>query len=197
MKLICYLLSFLIFSFGFLTPAFAAKELAFEKLSSAITTGNLEQLKQLLKEKKNLDEPIIEDETLLMHATSEGQFEVVKWLFKNRVNPNVATKDGHRALSFAILGGHSEIARWLLKQGAEANFNHDNARLNPLFDAITVNDLATVKVLTAKYPEMLKSEARDSGSPRLYSPLQWAQRYEQDEIATHIAEVLASKKRLK
>lgn len=179
------------------TQSFAAKELAFEKISAAISTGNLDQLKILLKEKKNLNEPIIEDETVLMHATSEGQFELVRWLHKNKVDLNIATKDGHRALSYAILGGHGEIARWLIKQGADANFRHDDSRLNPLFDAITVNDLQTVKALVQKHPELLKSEARDQDGTRTYTPTQWAHRYGQDEIESYLNSALASKKRFK
>lgn len=181
----------------FFEQASAAKELAFEKISSAITTGNLSQLKILLKEKKDLNEPIIADETLLMHATSEGQFELVRWLHKSKVNLNTATKDGHRALSYAILGGHGEIARWLIQQGAEVNFRHDDLRLNPFFDAITVNDLQTVKALLNKHSEFLISEARDRDSARVYTPLQWAHRYGQDEIEIYLNSALASKKRLK
>ncbi len=87
-------------------------------IHDAALDGDLEQLKQLLDEGADVNEPD-DAGTPLQWALFVGQVEVVR--LAHGANPGFATHDGITALHVAAKLGRLEIARRLVAQGADVN----------------------------------------------------------------------------
>ncbi len=124
--------------------------------SAACVEGRIETMQFLLG--KGADVNGVGDElgeTPLMAAGQMGHADAVKMLLAHGADPNVKDKQGNTALSLALKYHHPEIAAMLQQGGATAN----------IFDAASAGDVAAVRALLAKDPQVLKAKDATGYSP--------------------------------
>jgi ankyrin repeat protein len=95
-----------------------------EKLYGPTKSGDLNELKKLLKKLKNIDavEPWT-GETALMLACSNGHLEMVEYLISNRADVNyVNEQEGTTALFNAANSDHAAIVKTLVENGASVDY---------------------------------------------------------------------------
>jgi hypothetical protein len=83
-------------------------------LDDAVRNGNLEPLKELLRENPGLVLGKTENGTTLLHvAAAMGQTELVELLLANRADVSAEDNGGRTALDFAFSNGHMDVVKLL------------------------------------------------------------------------------------
>ena len=93
-----------------------------------IEEGQIEIVKEMLKQGIP---PDIQDENgkaPLMQAVSSGQIEIAKFLLANGADVNLQAKDGTTALMQAVSQHHTELVKLLLGAGADVNLQDNRGR---------------------------------------------------------------------
>jgi ankyrin repeat protein len=80
--------------------------------------GDLEIVKELLKNGAGLHIKGYDQQTALMKASASGNIEIVRLLLEYKSDINTITEDGWTALALAAAEGHSDICQLLLDNGA-------------------------------------------------------------------------------
>lgn len=104
-------------------PAGAAQEL--EPLLHAIQIQDMQQLRQLLKTNRGVNE-VVQGKTLLQHASATGNLELVTALVEAGANVNGLGSGKITAMMSAAYRGHLAVADYFIKQGADLRQEADN-----------------------------------------------------------------------
>jgi uncharacterized protein len=102
-----------------------------EKLIRAASTGDIQELKQLIRAPHiNINATDMTGLTALMNAALYGRKEIVGMLLKDpKINVNAASAQGHdTALMLAAGRGYKEIVEMLLHAGADKTIENKNGR---------------------------------------------------------------------
>jgi ankyrin repeat protein len=105
-------------------------------------------------------------QTPLHLAALEGNYPTLELLLEQGANSNIANKQNKYPIHLAAVMKGDEplkkncIYELLLTANKEALLASDNTGMNLLFAAINFNDLALVKAILAKCPELIKSVDR-------------------------------------
>jgi hypothetical protein len=91
------------------------------KLEIAIFTGNLPELKQLVKSGADLNALSKDGGSPLSSAAFHGRLEHVRFLLQKGADATKRNRDGGTPLHVAALMGRFEIAKLLLSKGGDAN----------------------------------------------------------------------------
>ncbi len=128
------------------------KEDANRQLILASQSGNLEQIKEAIANKADIDLINKNDVSCpcspITYAATNGHLEVVKELIKAGANPN-AEEYSWSPLIASIAGKHTDITRELIDAGAEVNI-YEQEGATPLMYAVRQNDIETVGILIAE-----------------------------------------------
>ena len=87
----------------------------------AVQSNDLEQLKEAILQKHNLDQVDENGRTALMHASKYGYIAIAELLIENRANVDHEDEDKYTALMLALKNGHEEIAKLLIENRANLN----------------------------------------------------------------------------
>ena len=120
-------------------------------LNIAAEKGNLENVKELLNSKVDVDSLAQSTgETPLHHAAGKGHNVIAELLIANGANVNVLGEGGWTPLCFAAKKGYKEIAELLIDKGADVNTKDDTgrtplhwvafARKNEIVELLIAND---------------------------------------------------------
>ena len=90
-------------------------------LLQAAEKGDVEQIKQLLVQGRNVNVRDISERTPLLAASQNGHLAVVQELIKAGAEVNATDKSGHTALTVAAERGDLPIVQELLQAGADVN----------------------------------------------------------------------------
>lgn len=115
-------------------------------LHFASNYGNLEIVKELLKNGASIDEKDNIGQTSLYDASRLNHLEIVKELLKNGAFINAKSITGWTSLYLAAYHDHLELVKELLKNNAQVN-EQNNSGWTALHSASYWNHLEIVKVL--------------------------------------------------
>ncbi len=129
---------------------------AYIDMCTAAHTGDIERVKQLLKEDPSLANKVsdyvsyyIGSGSPLKNAAARGHFDIVKLLIENGADPNLPEEHiaprGH-ALHAAVCNGHIEIVKYLLDKGAYPNVDIESSA-DTLSAAISRNDQPMIELI--------------------------------------------------
>jgi ankyrin repeat protein len=105
----------------------------------AIKRGDVQDVRDLLDRRTNVDARDRHGQTALMLAAHGGHREVVGVLIAHLANLNTTAKYGLSALMLALVAGHAEVARLLADAGTDLSLRGTGA---PGFAGKTAYDLA-------------------------------------------------------
>jgi hypothetical protein len=88
-------------------------------LHSAAENGNLDQVKSILAETKDVNARDQRGRTPLIAAASKGQYQVMQFLIESKADVNLQDNSGATALHQAASGAYVAPARLLLASGAD------------------------------------------------------------------------------
>jgi ankyrin repeat protein len=117
----------------------------------AITSGDLETVKRLLRAGVDVNARDRYGQTGLMLAAHHGQAEIVEELVTAGADLNVTAKYNLTALMLAIIAGHVKIARLLARAGADLTVRGSGA---PGFSGKTAYDLAVAQDMRELYVDV-------------------------------------------
>jgi hypothetical protein len=89
-------------------------------LHSAAENGNIDQVKSILAEAKDVNARDQRGRTPLIAAASKGQYQVMQFLIESKADINIQDNSGATALHQAASGGYVPAVRLLLSSGADA-----------------------------------------------------------------------------
>ncbi|KAK3238712.1 hypothetical protein CYMTET_51296 [Cymbomonas tetramitiformis] len=96
---------------------------AITKLCQCAKAGNLQHMKQLLKNSPiDLDDADTNGRTVLAVAASEGQVEVVQYLLSEGANAGIKDRSGNTPLNDAVREGHGKVALELKSAGFKLDY---------------------------------------------------------------------------
>lgn len=95
-------------------------------IAQSIQKDTTDLLKNMLRIKFNLEEPIFNNFTPLMAAAFENAQKVVRFLVENGANVNTVNSEGMSALMLAAGNGSKEVAEILLSHGADPQLKSKN-----------------------------------------------------------------------
>ena len=113
----------------------------------AASNGDVEKLKQLLKEKP-ADVDLAEawsGWTPLIYAARHGKLEAVQFLVERKATVDASDESSATALTLACRSGHAETAAFLLDNGAD--INHSQNGMTVMMQAVMSGQLTCVKLL--------------------------------------------------
>lgn len=90
-------------------------------LHQAAAEGNLQHVKQLVKNGEKIDATDSLKQTPLMVAVMNGHAKVVKWLLKKGAKPNLQNYFGETALMLAVQKDAPDMVQLLLKRKASVH----------------------------------------------------------------------------
>mmetsp|Transcript_25912 Transcript_25912/g.45686 ORF Transcript_25912/g.45686 Transcript_25912/m.45686 type:complete len:878 (-) Transcript_25912:91-2724(-) len=129
-----------------------------KELHSAVSSGNVKMIRQLVQEGANMEVSFQEGLTPLRHALRSCKWEVISCLVELGANVNVTTKySGKTALHIASLHGQIDLVSLLLSRGANIEASDDGK--TPLAMACITGKLGVMNLLLDKGANM---EARDN-----------------------------------
>lgn len=120
-------------------------------LINSAASGDLEQVRILVKMGVDVNAKDKDGRTALMGASLWGHLEVVKYLIANGANANVSDNYGNTALMNAASGvhfargGHLEIVKYLIAKGADINAK-DKSGKTALMWALIDNQLEVANI---------------------------------------------------
>lgn len=115
-------------------------------LITAAREGQLDVVKELMRQGLDIDCELKYGSSALMIAASRGHNEIVRLMASAGAKVNRRNKFGISALSEAAERGHHVVLRTLVEFGADVNMLHNNGGTAILAAAVR-RDLKTVKVL--------------------------------------------------
>lgn len=129
---------------------------AYIDMCTAAHTGDIERVRQLLKEDPSLANKVsdyvsyyIGSGSPLKNAAARGHFDIVKLLIENGADPNLPEEHiaprGH-ALHAAVCNGYIEIVKYLLDKGAYPNVDIESSA-DTLSAAMSRNDQPMIELL--------------------------------------------------
>ena len=95
---------------------------------NAVSSGNLNLVKQYLRQGVDVNQKYKEGWTALMIASVANYLEMAKTLISAGADMNLQDKDGLTALIWASFKGHLEIAKTLISVGADMNLKDKDGR---------------------------------------------------------------------
>ena len=117
----------------------------------AVTRGDVEAVRQLLRSGADVDARDRHGQTALMLAAHQGHLEIVEALVGSGADLNVTAKYNLSALMLAVIAGHVAIARLLARAGADLGLRGSGA---PGFTGKTAYDLAVARGMDELYPDL-------------------------------------------
>ncbi len=113
----------------------------------AALNGELEKVKESLRQGADLNDVDNEGRTALMYASFNGHTEIVRLLLDE--GAGVGTRDpmGRTALLFASTGPFVETVKLLLDHHADPNITDNDEHFSPLMHAAAEGQLEVVKLL--------------------------------------------------
>jgi hypothetical protein len=100
----------LVFGAALTCPAYA------DPLHDAAATGNIDQIRRLLKEDpKRLEKRSVDDRTPLLYAVTAGQMAAASFLLEQGANSNASNGVGDTALFDAVYRGDAGLLRLLIR----------------------------------------------------------------------------------
>src|SRR5512132_559093 len=117
----------------------------------AVTSGDVEAVRQLIRSGANVDARNRHGQTALMVAAQRGHREVVETLVASGADLDVTAKYKLSALMLAIVAGHAAVARVLARAGAALRLRGTGA---PGFTGITAYDLAVARSMEEVYADI-------------------------------------------
>ena len=118
-------------------------------LMKVVETGNLEQLKSLIKAGADLNVSDNLDRTPLMLACYKGHLAIVSYLAENAAYKKLWEKEQVDALMWASIGGWVPVLRYLLETGVNVDAI-DDENMTALMYACQEEQLASVMFLVEK-----------------------------------------------
>jgi hypothetical protein len=100
-------------------------------LHSAAENGNLDQVKSILAETKDVNARDQRGRTPLIAAASKGQYQVMQFLIESKADLNLQDSDGATALHRAASGAYVPAVRLLLASGADATLRTQSGLTAP------------------------------------------------------------------
>mmetsp|Transcript_357 Transcript_357/g.616 ORF Transcript_357/g.616 Transcript_357/m.616 type:complete len:853 (+) Transcript_357:60-2618(+) len=88
------------------------------RLISAASDGDLNTVKQFLKNKVDVNSQDWDNLTAVIAASGKGHLSTVKHLISNKADVNLRDKDNITALMEASMAGHQSVVEFLVKSGA-------------------------------------------------------------------------------
>ena len=134
----------------------------------------------------------------LTMATALPSTDIAELLIAHGADVNARSSDGATPLMAAIITGHKDTARLLLRKGAEVNASAPVGSPAPqhmpmLFIAIAIGDVEITKLLIEEGADV---NATLSDGQQLLSPLAFARKSDQQDIAQLLMDTGAKKKPL-
>ena len=159
-------------------------------IKNAIKLGDINEVKQLIGNDKEILNTMTSFGTWLHIAAKKGQFEMVQYLINKGID--IDTRGGTfdaSALNLAAGAGHLEIVKYLIEAGAELDVSL--AKRNPLFGAIYGGHKDVVEFLVKKGIDI---SIRYTGeSIRNMDAYQYAKEFGQTEIAEYLKQKMDEK----
>jgi len=118
-----------------LVSILAAPQAWADKLHDAAKTGDLAQVKQLVKAGGNVDERDVAERTALSWAAGARHVEVVQFLLEKGADVNARDFANYTVLQHAVMDGDLAAVELLVENGADVNAK-DNEGVSVLDDAI-------------------------------------------------------------
>ena len=117
---------------------------AFQALSWAVTSGDLEEVRRMLRKGVGINASNYDGKTVLHMASVEGNYRVVELLLQEGAEKNKRDRWGNTALQDAINNNQGPVIQLLVQWQSE--LNNDNAA-GRLCDAASAGDLDTLKLI--------------------------------------------------
>ncbi|MEH7320754.1 ankyrin repeat domain-containing protein [Priestia megaterium] len=159
-------------------------------IRNAIKLGDINEVKQLIGNDKEILNTMTSFGTWLHIAAKKGQFEMVQSLINKGIDIDArgGTFDAS-ALNLAAGAGHLEIVKYLIEAGAELDVSL--AKRNPLFGAIYGGHKDVVEFLVKKGIDI---SIRYTGeSIKNMDAYQYAKEFGQTEIAEYLKQKMDEK----
>jgi beta-lactamase regulating signal transducer with metallopeptidase domain len=153
------------------------------KLVGAAGRCDEDDVREQIAAKADVNASMPGDGTALIVAARRGCEDAVRVLLDAGADPNGASVGDGNPLIMASRNGHADVVRLLLRRGAQVDAY---VRLDetPLIRAAGAGELEIVKMLVEAGANVNLAYRVEDGSVR--SPLNWAQRYRQDDVAAYL-----------
>jgi ankyrin repeat protein/beta-lactamase regulating signal transducer with metallopeptidase domain len=148
----------------------------------AVHRGNLDKVRNILKEGTNVDARDEVGHTLLHYAANAGHMHVVEFLISRAADVNARDEYGVTPLYYAADGGWRNVVEFLIAQGADVNARNQG-RSTPLHRAACCGHADVATLLIEKGADVMARDRRD------YIPLHAAA----SRGLVEVAELLISK----
>lgn len=154
-----------------------------QKLLEAAKKGQVDLIRDLIKEGANVNAKDSSQSTPLKYAAARGKYEAVKELIENGANIN----EPYALILNAAMGSRDEnIVALLLKNGANVNARDRTGR-TPLMRAAENYGMGIIKLLI-KYDADINAKATDlfAGDPTVYTAALLARKRGHGPIANYL-----------
>lgn len=122
--------------------------MALSELATAIQSGDPVAVRNLIRNKADVNAVERDGTTPLQWAVYEENTQIVDYLVKAKVDVNAANREGITPLALAAETGNEAVAEQLIRAGADVNKTLANGE-TPLMMAARTGDVATIEVLVA------------------------------------------------
>ena len=129
------------------------KNVKMAKIGRAVTEGNADKLKSLLKGVNVNDQKFGNGNSLLSEAIERQNAQVVKLLLESGANPKEVDRDGRLPLHRACRHDNEEIVKLLLKAGADPMAQSENSAY-PIHEAIWCEKNHLLPILLPYYKKI-------------------------------------------